>query len=89
MCSGELLFDVCVIYPGRLQTHLADQRFVREGCRVVLADKSTPNLDRVIKDLDLKSDQYLRSTIDVRDDQALQELVTSIPKKLGRLDFAM
>ncbi|KZT32521.1 2,5-dichloro-2,5-cyclohexadiene-1,4-diol dehydrogenase [Sistotremastrum suecicum HHB10207 ss-3] len=65
------------------------QTLARAGCHLVLTDRNEAGLETTIKEGGIDRGKCLTSVLDVRDDGAAEELVGSIPKKLGRLDFAV
>ncbi|KZS87627.1 short-chain dehydrogenase/reductase SDR [Sistotremastrum niveocremeum HHB9708] len=68
--------------------------FARAGCRLVLADINEDGLNQTVKEatagIDSGSEPSVSTAvIDVTQDGALEELIDSIPKRYGRLDYAL
>ncbi|KZS87666.1 NAD(P)-binding protein [Sistotremastrum niveocremeum HHB9708] len=66
------------------------QTFAKAGSQIVLVDRDPTGLEKTITEYGIDRKQSIVATIDVRDDTAVEELVTKIiPDKFGRLDFAV
>ncbi|KZS87614.1 short-chain dehydrogenase/reductase SDR [Sistotremastrum niveocremeum HHB9708] len=63
--------------------------FARAGCKLVLTDVNEKGIDATISATGLDSANVLKAVFDLRQDGALEELVASIPKRFGRLDYAI
>jgi len=65
------------------------QRLAREGCQLVLTDINSKGLDATAKELSIDPSKCIKAVVDMTEEQAVEELFKSIPKKLGRLDYAI
>ncbi|KZT32527.1 NAD(P)-binding protein [Sistotremastrum suecicum HHB10207 ss-3] len=68
--------------------------FARAGCKLVLTDVNEAGLDQTIKETRADKDKdrdVVKAVIDIKNLKvgALEELIESIPRKFGRLDYAV
>jgi len=68
--------------------------FFEAGCRhLVLVDRDQERLEKTVKsfssDMDSVASKITMCTIDISNDEAVESLVESIPKKHGSLDYAL
>lgn len=79
----KLLTSVLLLIASHLQN------FARAGCKLVLHDVKEAGLDRTIKEAKVDKSNVTKAVFDLKQDGALEELIHSVPKKHGRLDYAV
>jgi NAD(P)-dependent dehydrogenase (short-subunit alcohol dehydrogenase family) len=64
------------------------RRFLAEGASVVIADRDSETIDRVVADLahDAPHDRILGQTVDVTDDDSVRDLVAAVIAAWDRID---
>ena len=65
------------------------KHFARAGSQLVLADRNPKGLEQTVAECNLDRSKTLIRVVDITDVDAAEELVSSIPRELGRLDFAL